>query len=257
MFLSVGNTKVLKIKESSALDANDTDNIAGYYLVDNNTANLPDVLSGSTFAGILLTVGSSANLIQTLTITSCSSANLVGTVFNRTYKDEALSEWIKIISEKDNENASSGDAFSIVDINTKDCTSAGTLSTDTFASKGKSYQLTTNGTAQNLYTGTFSDVNFGSYALCLRLKVSSANANNTFTVKVLNGTTVIKTIDIAANRFDSTNNFCDICTTFDYAGTSSAKQALQLQVLTNTASSSNSVRFDYAYISLLTPAIYI
>ena len=126
------------------------------------------------------------------------------------------------------------------------------------ASLGKAIQTTTTTSAKNLITANFSDVKFGKYALCLRLKVSSnTSSSSVFTANIMNGSNTILSKSILGTYFDSTSNYCYICTTFDYSGSSSsAKQKLQLKLNTGTVSGLE-VRFDYAYISLITPAVYI
>lgn len=172
-----------------------------------------------------------------------------------------LSEHIEEANDKFSELESLGeisfDTFSIIDFNS-DFTTAGTEITDSMASLGKAIQTTTTTSAKNLITANFSDVKFGKYALCLRLKVSSnTSSSSVFTANIINGSSTILSKSILGTYFDSTSNYCYICTTFDYSGSSSsAKQKLQLKLNTGTVSGLE-VRFDYAYISLITPAVYI
>lgn len=148
--------------------------------------------------------------------------------------------------------------FALIDNATEGCTSAGTLSDDLMASNGKSYIATTTSSALNLFTATFPEVKFGRYALCMRLKISeNTSASTVLTANILNGSTNILNKAILGTNFNITTNYCYICTTFDYAGSSeTAKQPLQLNISTGTVSGLE-VGFDYAYISLLTPAVYI
>jgi hypothetical protein len=175
--------------------------------------------------------------------------------------ENTLSEHIEEANDKFSELESlreiSFDTFSIIDFNS-DFTTAGTEITDSMASLGKAIQTTTTTSAKNLITANFSDVKFGKYALCLRLKVSSnTSSSSVFTANIMNGSSTILSKSILGTYFDSTSNYCYICTTFDYSGSSSsAKQKLQLKLNTGTVSGLE-VRFDYAYISLITPAVYI
>lgn len=148
--------------------------------------------------------------------------------------------------------------FALIDNTTEGCTSAGTLTTDLMASNGKAYIATTTATAFNLFKATFPEVKFGKYSLCMRLKISANTSSSTvLAVNVLNGTTTILSKYITGTNFDRTNNYCYICTTFDYDGSSgTAKQPLQLNINTGTIKGLE-VRFDYAYITLITPAVYI
>lgn len=148
--------------------------------------------------------------------------------------------------------------FALIDNATEGCTSAGTLSNDLMASNGKSYIATTTSSALNLFTATFPEVKFGRYALCMRLKISAnTSASTVLTTNVLNGSTTILSKPITGTNFDKTNNYCYICATFDYDGSSgTAKQPLKLNINTGTISGLE-VRFDYAYVTLISPAVYI
>ena len=149
------------------------------------------------------------------------------------------------------------DTFSSVDKDTEACSSAGSLVTDLMASKGQAYSLTTSTTAQNIFTGTFSDVKFGEYSLCIRARVSANSSTSAIlTANILNGSTTISK-SILGSNFDSNSKYCYICTTFTYEGSNSAaKQPLQFN-LQSTTVSGITVYFDYAYITLITPAVYI
>lgn len=148
--------------------------------------------------------------------------------------------------------------FALIDNTTEGCTSAGTLTTDLMASNGKAYIATTTATAFSLFKATFPEVKFGKYSLCMRLKISANTSSSTvLAVNLLSGSTTILNKYIIGTNFDKTNNYCYICTTFDYDGSSgTAKQPLQLNINTDTVKGLE-VRFDYAYITLITPAVYI
>lgn len=148
--------------------------------------------------------------------------------------------------------------FALIDNTTEGCASEGTLTTDLMASNGKAYIATTTSTAFCLFKAIFSEVKFGKYALCMRLKISANTSTSTvLTVNVLNGSTIILSKPIIGTNFDKINNYCYICTTFDYDGSSeTAKQPLQLNINTGTVEGLE-VKFDYAYITLITPAVYI
>lgn len=148
--------------------------------------------------------------------------------------------------------------FGIVDNRTRNHTTNATLTTDLLGSNGQVYMYNTTSTAANLYTGTFPDVKYGKYALCMRLKINTNTSTSTvLTANVLNGSTNILSKPILGTNFDRTDNFCYICTTFEYTGsTGTAKQPLKLNINTGTVSNLQ-VMFDYAYITLITPAVYI
>ena len=177
-----------------------------------------------------------------------------------TIDDEITSLWeevAELLQGPDISDLAFGN-FALIDNATEGCTSAGALTTDLMASNGKAYIATTTSSALNLFTATFPEVKFGKYSLCMRLKISANTSTSAvLTANILNGSTNILNKSILGTSFDKTDNYCYICTTFDYDGSSgSAKQPLQLNINTGTISGLE-VRFDYAYITLITPAVYI
>ena len=286
------NTKNLVIQNKNIVDANDISNIQGYCYTNDKTLNLPSQLSSNNYYGILFTQCVDSMYSDNPTwgyqiFYPISGDSSYHTLYIRTISDESqlsssywkqiqtdemflnfkeriedtLSEHIEEANDKFSELESlkekSFDTFSVIDFNS-DFTTAGTEITDSMASLGKAIQTTTTTSAKNLITANFSDVKFGKYALCLRLKVSSnTSSSSVFTANIMNGSSTILSKSILGTYFDSTSNYCYICTTFDYSGSSSsAKQKLQLKLNTGTVSGLE-VRFDYAYISLITPAVYI
>lgn len=286
------NTKNLVVQNKNIADANDISNIQGYCYTNDKTLNLPSQLSSNNYYGILFTQCVDSMYPDNPTwgyqiFYPISGDSSYHTLYVRTISDESqlsssnwkqiqtdemflnfkegiedtLSEHIKEANDKFSKLESlkeiSFDTFSIIDFNS-DFTTAGTEITDSMASLGKAIQTTTTTSAKNLITANFSDVKFGKYALCLRLKVSSnTSSSSVFTANIMNGSNTILSKSILGTYFDSTSNYCYICTTFDYSGSSSsAKQKLQLKLNTGTVSGLE-VRFDYAYISLITPAVYI
>ena len=170
-----------------------------------------------------------------------------------TINDEITSLWEEVVELQQGPGN-----FALIDNVTEGCTSAGTLTTDLMASNGKAYVATTTATAFSLFKATFSEVKFGKYSLCMRLKISANTSSSTvLAVNLLSGSTTILSKYIIGTNFDKTDNYCYICTTFDYDGSSgTAKQPLQLNINTGTVEGLE-VRFDYAYITLITPAVYI
>lgn len=281
------NTKNLVIQNKNIVDANDISNIQGYCYTNDKTLNLPSQLSSNNYYGILFTQCVDSMYPDNPTwgyqiFYPINGDSFYHTLYVRTIPDlsgwkqiqtdemfldfkegieDTLSEHIEEANNKFSELESlkekSFDTFSIIDFNS-DFTTAGTEITDSMASLGKAIQTTTTTSAKNLITANFSDVKFGKYALCLRLKVSSnTSSSSVFTANIMNGSSSILSKSILGTHFNSTSNYCYICTTFDYSGSSSsAKQKLQLKLNTGTVSGLE-VRFDYAYISLVTPAVYI
>ena len=170
-----------------------------------------------------------------------------------TIDNEITSLWEKVVELQQGPGN-----FALIDNATEGCTSAGTLTTDLMASNGKAYVATTTATAFSLFKATFPEVKFGKYSLCMRLKINANTSSSTvLAVNLLSGSTTILNKYIIGTNFDKTNNYCYICTTFDYDGSSgTAKQPLQLNINTGTVEGLE-VRFDYAYITLITPAVYI
>lgn len=146
--------------------------------------------------------------------------------------------------------------FSMVDVNNPTATGVGVKTNDTMASNGVSYQLTTPSTVQTIFSCDFTDVKFGSYALCARMRVGNNKYDSDIlTLKILRGSTEILSKTIKCTDFTRSDNYCLLCASFDYDGTSSAKQPLTFK-LDTTNYSGVKVYFDYAYISLITPAVY-
>ena len=147
--------------------------------------------------------------------------------------------------------------FSIVDSTKPEATGVGVQTNDTMASDGVSYQFTTTSTAQTIFSCDFSDVKFGTYALCARIRVgNNTYDSNILTLKVLRGSTELLSKTIKCTNFTRSDNYCLLCASFNYDGTSSAKQPLTFK-LDTTNYSGVKVYFDYAYITLITPAVYI
>lgn len=146
--------------------------------------------------------------------------------------------------------------FSMVDAINPAATGVGVKTNDTMASNGVSYQLTTPSTVQTIFSCDFTDVKFGSYALCARMRVgNNTYDSNILTLKILRGSTELLSKTIKCTDFTRSDNYCLLCANFNYDGTSSAKQPLTFK-LDTTNYSGVKVYFDYAYISLITPAVY-
>ena len=179
---------------------------------------------------------------------------IISAIEDHSSKIAALSSSLNAVNEKIAKITF--DSFSTVNIETEGATSAGSLKNDTMASKAKSYSLTTSATSQNLYTAEFTPVNFGRYSLCLRIKTSNNSATGTIaTVKINQGSTALVNKALTSANFTSNSNYTSMYFTFDYNGNTSAKQNLKIEILTGTTAGIV-LDFDYAYISLLTPAIY-
>lgn len=147
------------------------------------------------------------------------------------------------------------DSFSIVDINTEGATSNGTLVNDLYASHGQCYQGSC-GSTKCLYSADFTEVKFGNYAVCLRVNSNMESPDDVMEIKIFNGGTEIKSTIVNGADFTNNGSYEYIYSTFEYEGNGSAKSNLRLEVNLLTAESVI-VKFDYAYINMIMPAVYL
>lgn len=181
--------------------------------------------------------------------------------------DTKIIEKLGVIEESVGDNLQStleelkkGSATScIIDNDTAGRTTSATVTNDTMASTGKCLKATQTGSNINLFKANFSNVKFGRYGLCLRMKTSATGATaDTIKVEVKNGSTVILTKTLKGTAFTTNANYENFYMTFDYNGTSSAKGALSLAItLLGTSGTKLAVSFDYAYIQLMMPSVFI
>ena len=133
-----------------------------------------------------------------------------------------LSSQVTALSEKTSGTDSS------VDINSKDIQSSGTLSTDNYASYGKSYTVTAGSSNINLYSATMNEVKYGRYGICLRMKISNnSSTSNVVKLTVYNGSTAINTTNFTGKAFSSNSDYSLLYSSFDYTGNGSVKQNLK------------------------------
>ena len=171
-----------------------------------------------------------------------------------TDKFNNLEDKIDDLDEKAERGSSS---YAIVDINSPGRGGSGSVVTDTLASHGKSIQITTN-TGSNLVpiTGNFADVKFGHYAICARIKISSKTSSALLQLKLLNGSTEILAANFAGTAFDSTSQYCYVYSTFKYEAINGTKQPLQFQLHTHKVDGVK-INFDYVYISMIIPSVFL
>ena len=147
--------------------------------------------------------------------------------------------------------------FAIVGANTPGVSGTGVRTTDLKASDGVSYVYNTSTSANHiLYGCNFSNVKFGKYAICARVKIATTNSAAIVQLKVLNGTKEILAKDFSGSSFNTTSNYCYLYSTFEYTGDGSTKKDLTFQLHLHKLNNIQ-VSFDYAYISLLTPSVFI
>ena len=148
-------------------------------------------------------------------------------------------------------------SYAIVDINTPGRGGSGTLVTDTSASHGQAVQIITSSSVNYAsVTGTFSDVKFGHYAICARVKISSKTSNDIVQLKLVNGSTEILAANFKGTQFSSTSQYCYLYSTFTYEAINGAKQPLTFQLHTHKIDGIQ-VSFDYVYISMIIPSVFV
>lgn len=168
--------------------------------------------------------------------------------------DDKISSDITDLTEQVSRGSGS---YALVDINTPGRGGSGTVITDTSASHGKAVQITTSSSANYAsYTGNFSDVKFGHYAICARVKTNNLTSSNLVQLKVLNGATEILAANFTGAQFGVANGYAYLYSTFKYESISSAKQILSFQLHTHKINGVQ-VTFDYAYISMIIPSVFL
>lgn len=144
----------------------------------------------------------------------------------------------------------------LLDINNPSAAGVGTKVADLNASTGQSIYAKTTGSSQCLFSGEFGEVKFGHYALCVRVKTNNTTSSNLLQLKVSNGSTVVLTQNFTGANLGSTANYRYLYTTFVYEGNGVAKNNLKFEL--NSLSVSNvDIYFDYAYISMIIPAVFV
>jgi uncharacterized protein YlxW (UPF0749 family) len=148
------------------------------------------------------------------------------------------------------------DTVCSTDINSKDIVSSGELVDDSEASHGKCYRVESDASNKLLYSATVNDIKFGQYGICLRMKctqprgVSSAAVR----VKVINGANEIFNKQYFPEDFGE--SYTLLYGAFEYNAVDGVKNRLKIQVevLSNIGLS---VSFDYAYISMIIPSVFL
>ena len=147
--------------------------------------------------------------------------------------------------------------YGILDINSPDIISDGVRVSDTNASKGECYyKLSSSSSTYCLYSCTFADVNFGSYAICMRLKLNVKTTSSIIRLNVYSGSSLILQKDFSGSLFATNTDYYNIYTTFDYNGNNTTDKALKIEVQTLNVDGIG-VFFDYAYINLIMPAVFL
>lgn len=147
--------------------------------------------------------------------------------------------------------------YAILDANTPDKGGTGTEVPDSAASLGKSTTITTSSSANLVpYTGTFPDVKFGHYAICARIRTNNLTTSNLVQLKVLNGTTEILAANFTGSTFDSNSEYSYLYSSFTYEAINNQKHPLSFQLHTHLVNGVV-INFDYVYISMIIPSVYL
>ncbi len=168
--------------------------------------------------------------------------------------DEGIIDKLRIRVEELKRGSSSN---ALVDINTPGRGGQGTLENDLAASHGQCITATSTESSFCLYSGSFSeDLKYGHYALCARIKISTMTSRDVLQLEVVNGSTVIKTVNISGAEFSSNSQYYYIYTTFVYEGDATNKYNLSFR-LNTLVENGIKIYFDYAYISMIIPSVYL
>ena len=161
------------------------------------------------------------------------------------------------VAELEDRVARGSGSYALLDINTPDRGGSGSIATDVLASHGQCIRITTSSSANYAsFTGTFSDVKFGHYAICARVKTNNLTSSNLAQLKVLNGSTEILAANFTGAAFGSTSKYAYLYSTFVYEGNGSSKQNLSFQLHTHKIDGVQ-VDFDYVYISMIIPSVFL
>lgn len=152
-------------------------------------------------------------------------------------------------------NRGSG-SYALLDINTPDRGGSGTLKYDALASNGQCVTLVTSSSVNYcLYSGTFSDVKYGHYAICARVRTNNLTSSNLVQLKVLKGSTEILAANFTGASFGSTSGYQYLYSTFKYEDTNINKPNLSFQLHTHKVNNVT-IDFDYVYISMIIPSVF-
>lgn len=148
-------------------------------------------------------------------------------------------------------------SYALIDINAPGRGGTGSLVNDTSASHGQAIRITTSSSANLVpITAVFSDIKFGHYAICARVKTSSTTSSNIVQLKLVNGSTEILAANFTGSQFGSTSQYCYLYSTFKYEAINGAKQPLTFQLHTHKINGVT-INFDYVYISMIIPSVFI
>lgn len=160
-----------------------------------------------------------------------------------------------------NEIASNGSFSGVTggaDVNNPQIITEGGLVDDVYASHGKAYIIMTSSNKTSvLYSSILSDIKFGHYALCLRMKIGGETTEDVIAMSLIDGDRTIATKRFNGEDFDNITNYNYLYTTFQYDGVGANKSNLIIRIETLPTSASIEVRFDYVYVNMIMPSIFL
>ena len=148
------------------------------------------------------------------------------------------------------------DSFAIVDITEENVVTDGSKVVDKYASNGYCYRATAGSSNLCLFSADFSEVKYGNYALCARLKTTTTTSSNVVKISILNNGTEIASKTFAGSAFDSTSNYSYLYTSFNYQGDGKEKTNLSVKIEVLPVNGVQ-ISFDYAYISMIMPSVFL
>ena len=144
------------------------------------------------------------------------------------------------------------------DINNTQIITEGGLVDDIYASHGKAYVImTSSNTTSVLYSSMLSDIKFGHYALCLRMKLGEETTEDVITINLIDGDRTITTKTFNGEDFDNITDYNYLYTTFQYDSIGTDKSNLLIRIETLPTTSSIELRFDYVYVNMIMPSIFL
>lgn len=148
-------------------------------------------------------------------------------------------------------------SYAILDLNTPDKGGSGTEVPDSAASLGKSISITTSASANLVpYIGTFPDIKFGHYAICARIRTNNLTSSNLVQLKLLNGSTEILAANFKGTDFDTNTGYSYLYSSFTYEVNNGEKKPLSFQLHTHLVNGVQ-INFDYVYISMIIPSVFL
>lgn len=207
-------------------------------------ANLNDILTGliDTDEGI---IGKIKNRFQRI-------ENRLDVEFQEIKNN--IQQDIIILEQKVEQGSGSS---SILDVTAPNVSGNGTLKSDPLASDQKCYSYTSNGTTEQLICSVpFSNMKFGHYALCVRAKTNAVGSNDLVKVEVKTSDAVIHSVNFTGDQFGTNSGYSYLYTTFEYNAVSSEPKKLIFN-LYSLPVSGVTISFDYAFMNMIMPSIYM